>query len=95
MRLGQGCFWGPVISAGKGRWWTFLTALSRRARPVRNMAVRAIPRGGHVVLPLNGQRVPRGDGPCWAVPPRAGCALPPWPVVVALAERAVRERELS
>lgn len=77
---------GPVIRDMS--WWTFLTA----PRPcgtvelpvdLHDAAIRAVPRGGEVVIP------PLTASASWWSAPRPGHPLPPWSAVVALARSVV------
>ncbi|GAA4849424.1 hypothetical protein GCM10025787_35400 [Saccharopolyspora rosea] len=80
---------GPVIRDMS--WWTFLTAPRPHGHvelpaDLHHAPIRAVPRGGEVVLP------PMSATEQWQTEPRPDRPLPPWSVVVGLARSVVHRR---
>ena len=82
---------GPICTDSNHRWWTFLTAPCHRANlelptELRTARVRAVPRGGHVVVPHP------ADTRHWPQRPRQNRPLPPLSALVALARKVLETR---
>lgn len=74
-------------------WWTFITAPSQQATELpadlRRAPIRALPRGGEVVLP------PVTATAMWRNTPQPGHPLPPWSAIVALARSVIYRRRMT
>lgn len=79
---------GPIIRDGS--WWTFVTAPCQRTvelpADLHHAPIRAVPRGGEVVLP------PVTDTARWRNTPQPGHPLPPWSAVIALTRSMIYRR---